>query len=66
MDQKDVRTVAPSGVQWPADWNPEEGWPEVGDGRTPDGTRSWAEIDAVLREHGTSLEEVAGKLKGRG
>jgi hypothetical protein len=55
---------AASGIRWPAEWDPEEGWPEVGDGLTPDGTRTWAEVDRILREHGTSLEDVVAKLNG--
>ncbi len=47
-------------IEWPANWNPQEGWPEdkaaMVDGRT------WAETDAELTKQGTPLEEICRAL----
>ena len=59
-DAKGVRCNEPAAVapiEWPQQWLPHEGFPLVSNGLTPDGKYTWAELDAVLRKHGSSLAE---------
>jgi hypothetical protein len=50
-------------IEWPTDWNPDEGWPDTGLARSPDG-RTWGELDAALKAHGSSLAERVARMKG--
>jgi hypothetical protein len=56
-------TATPIG--WPRDWPPSEGFPIANEQRTPDGKHTWAELDAVLKTDGSSLDERVGALAGQ-
>jgi hypothetical protein len=58
-----VPGAAQATIEWPTDWNPDEGWPAVGSARSPDG-RMWAEIDAELKAHGSSLADRVARMNG--
>lgn len=58
-------STAPTGkINWPAHWDPKEGWPTRDTpGRAPNGM-TWAEIDDALKRQGSSLAASVERVKG--
>jgi hypothetical protein len=52
-------------IEWPPEWSPSEGFPIANEQRTPDGKHTWAELDAVLKTDGSSLDERVHALAGQ-